>query len=164
MESAFSRVTDALRWPPRNAKVLGRAFAMVDREPWCLLTSWRADFSLDLNWQQYRALEEGLARSRYGMLPLVAHYRADGERTSAEPWVFATHCERTFAEWLLRRLRQPFVFWGDQTSLHVLRSVEPARQLGEARPGAIAHVICESSPARAGFLGFDEPSNGRTTS
>ena len=154
MDSSFSRVTGDLGWPRRNAEVLQRAFAMAGREPWCLFTSWRPDFSLDLNWRQYRAVEEGLARSRYGMLPLAAHYRADDAHTSSEPWIFATHCERPFAEWLLRRLRQLFVFSGNQTSVHVLGT--RTRHLGEFRPGAVAHVICESSPERARFLGFDE--------
>jgi hypothetical protein len=142
----------ALDWPRCNAEVLRRAFETLDQdtEAWCLLTSWRDDVSLERNRRQYRALEEGLALSRCGAFALAAHYR---DVESWEPWVFVTRCPRSFATWLVRRLRQPLAFCGDRSAVFVLGP--EARRLGDFRPGAIAHAICESSLERAMFLGFD---------
>jgi hypothetical protein len=144
--------TGAPDWPRSNAGVLHRAFETVDHdvEAWCLLTAWRDDISLERNRQQHRALEEGLALSHCGVFALEAHYR---DVESWEPWIFVTRCPRPFATWLARRLRQPLAFCGDRTEVFVLGSAE--RHLGDFRPGAIAHAICEASLARASFLGFD---------
>lgn len=99
-------------------------------------------------------LDEGLRRDGQ-ILALTAHYR-DGATTRQEPWIFACDVKRPFAVWLLRRLHQPLLFWGDHM-VHVLTASDPPRPLGEFRPGAIAHAIGESSSDAATFLGFDLP-------
>jgi hypothetical protein len=44
----------------------------------------------------------------------------------------------------------------NSATVHAL-SPETTRHLDELRHGSIAHAICESTPERAHFLGFDLP-------
>lgn len=149
------------RWPQLNEAAIYYAYAAAerDRDPWCLLTVWRPEFpSLD-NWGPHAWVSKQLAPDT-DVQTLAAHYRgAARSRTRIEPWIFAARdVDRSLVELMLRRHRQELAFWHDGTSLHAL-SPGSTRCLGDLRPSAIAHAICESSNERGSFLGFDLPTS-----
>jgi hypothetical protein len=152
METQSAEVPD---WPQLNDRALRAAHAITDpdRPSWCLLTCWRSRVAINANWNQHAMLVDGLRRGSR-VLELTGHHRV-GAITRQEPWIFATDIKRLFAAWLLRRLHQPIVLWGDDQFVHVLTASDPPRCLGEFRPGAIAHAIIESSAEAGAFLGFE---------
>lgn len=160
METSFLDVrSDDLRWPQLHETAILYAYSAVerDRDPWCLFTCWRPEFAVEDNWGHVGwVCREQLPSD--GQI-LVAHYRgARGSRTRIEPWIFAHEVDRSFASSMLRRHQQDLALWSDGTSVHVL-SRDASRSIGDLRPAAIAHAICESSTDRARFLAFDLPAN-----
>jgi hypothetical protein len=161
METSFLDVhsADDVRWPQLNEAALLYAYATAehDRDPWCLFTCWRHEFSAVDNWGHLGWVSKQLSPDTDVQI-LVGHYRGpNGSRTRIEPWIFAArNVDRPFAESMLRRHAQSLAIWSDGTLVHAV-SPETTRCLGELRHGAIAHAISESAPGRAGFLGFDLP-------
>lgn len=161
METTFIDVHSAgdPRWPKLNEVALLHAYAIAerDRDAWFLLTCWRADVPSEDNWGHHAWISNQLPPGTI-VETLVAHYRvAPRSRTRFEPWMFAARdVKRSLVESMLQRLGQDLAFWSDGTLVHVMTR-EGTRCLGEFRPGAIAHAICESSIERARFLGFDLP-------
>lgn len=161
MEMSFLDVREAddRRWPQLNEAALMYAYAVAERgrDPWCLITCWRPEFPCEDNWGHHAWISKQLPPDT-DVQTLVAHYRGTPKsRTRIEPWIFAARdVERSLVKSILQRHSQDLAFWSDGTSVHALTS-ETTRCLGEFRPCAIAHAICESSSVRANFLAFDLP-------